>query len=195
MRSCYSGQSSRSQYSPWGHFYFPIQSWLVVSQERLENINRVLTHLRPKVFPLSLGWFLLDILPRLQRGQPAPETNWNPWIWVEREDWLLKKMTHFQSDLSLGTASWCPIFSPIKSRHFLHPISNCKWPSLELNGCVSLSPKLKTRWKEHFIIRFFIYVYIFHWCVAEAILSVMIVISVQSTKDLRFVIHRKQRIK
>lgn len=113
-------------------FIFPFRVCWWFHKNSWKNINGVLTHLCLKVFPLSLGWFLLYILIRLQEGQPVPETNWNPQIWIEREVWLLQKTTDFQSNLPWGIANWCPIFSHTELRHLFHPISNRNW-SLELN--------------------------------------------------------------
>lgn len=97
-------KDSEANIPPGGRFYFPIQSLLGILQEPLKNINRVLTHLCLKALPLSLGGFL-HIFTRLQRGQPAPEINQNPCVRAEGEVCLLKKMTDFQSNLSLGIAS------------------------------------------------------------------------------------------
>lgn len=65
MRWHYSGQTARSQYSattlhaPRGHFYFPIQSLLVVSQEQLKKHKQSFNSLLPEGLSSESGLVLI----------------------------------------------------------------------------------------------------------------------------------------
>lgn len=66
MRSYYSAKDPEANIPAGGHFYFPIQSLLVISQEQLKKHKQSFNSLLPEGPSSEFG---------LQRGQPAPEKN------------------------------------------------------------------------------------------------------------------------